>query len=184
MDCWRWPMKPGVPLAGERYGAVPGLRYAWAEAIGTGGGGYRSGGRGEAGPRSAAFPGASGRCVGIYVSGALVRSRLRSCWRWDEIRGSLPGGPQFAEGHPHLFPEPRLKTAYKLATNRSVHAAIDVSDGLLLHDRPGAYLRRVGRVAAVLDGAAISGPCAGSARGEGRMGAFRAGTGAAWRRRL
>jgi thiamine-monophosphate kinase len=34
------------------------------------------------------------------------------------------------EGHPHLFPEPRLGVAARLAAMGCVHAAIDISDGL------------------------------------------------------
>jgi thiamine-monophosphate kinase len=34
------------------------------------------------------------------------------------------------KNHPHLYPEPRLATAQKLAAGKRIHAAIDLSDGL------------------------------------------------------
>ncbi len=91
-------------------------------------------------------------CFDIVLLGAVKRGRalLRSGARAGDliyVTGALGGtaaellalerGPRrFAAltravaGHPHLYPEPRLAVATKLAAAGRVHAATDVSDGL------------------------------------------------------
>ena len=87
----------------------------------------------------------------IYVSGALggAAAELLAVGRNPR---KFARQTQAAAGHPHLFPEPRLTTASKLAMNRGVHAAIDVSDGL---STDLAHICEESDVAAVLDAAAI-----------------------------
>jgi thiamine-monophosphate kinase len=65
----------------------------------------------------------------IYVTGALGGSAaelLAVQRRPAAFRGADAGG----EGHPHLYPEPRLATGRKLMRGRFATAAIDLSDGL------------------------------------------------------
>jgi thiamine-monophosphate kinase len=65
----------------------------------------------------------------IYVTGALGGSAaelLALERRPAAFRGADEGG----EGHPHLYPEPRLATGRKLMRGRLATAAIDLSDGL------------------------------------------------------
>ena len=65
----------------------------------------------------------------IYVTGALggaaaeLMALERSPQRFAQLKKAM-------DGHPHLYPEPRLDVARKLAALGLVHAAIDVSDGL------------------------------------------------------
>jgi thiamine-monophosphate kinase len=91
-------------------------------------------------------------CFDITVLGVVKHGRawLRSAAKARDsiyVTGSLGGASaellalqhnpkQFAAlrkakaGHPHLYPQPRLLVAQKLAAIKGVHAAIDVSDGL------------------------------------------------------
>jgi thiamine-monophosphate kinase len=91
-------------------------------------------------------------CFDIVALGAVRHGRalLRSGARADDyiyVTGGLGGAAaellaverhprKFARltraegGHPHVFPEPRVKVGQRLAATRRVHAAIDVSDGL------------------------------------------------------
>ena len=65
----------------------------------------------------------------IYVTGALGGSAaelLALQRRPAAFRRADEGG----EGHPHLYPEPRLSTGRKLMRGRLATAAIDLSDGL------------------------------------------------------
>jgi thiamine-monophosphate kinase len=65
----------------------------------------------------------------IYVTGALGGSSaelLALERRPAAFRRTDRGG----QGHPHLFPEPRLAAGRKLMRNRLATAAIDLSDGL------------------------------------------------------
>jgi thiamine-monophosphate kinase len=65
----------------------------------------------------------------IYVTGALGGSAaelLALERRPAAFRRANEGG----EGHPHLYPEPRLATGRKLMRGRLATAAIDLSDGL------------------------------------------------------
>ena len=73
----------------------------------------------------------SGACPGdmIYVTGALGGSAaelLALERRPAAFRRVGEGG----EGHPHLYPEPRLATGRKLMRGRLATSAIDLSDGL------------------------------------------------------
>jgi thiamine-monophosphate kinase len=65
----------------------------------------------------------------IYVTGALGGSAaelLALERRPAAFRGKDKGG----QGHPHLYPEPRLAAGRKLMRDRLATAAIDLSDGL------------------------------------------------------
>jgi thiamine-monophosphate kinase len=87
----------------------------------------------------------------IYVTGALggaaaeLLALERSPGRSAKLRKAV-------EGHPHLFPEPRLGVASRLAAVGRVHAAIDVSDGL---STDLAHLCAESGLGAELEGAAI-----------------------------
>ena len=65
----------------------------------------------------------------IYVTGALggAAAELLALGRTPR---RFAGLTKAVQGHPHLYPEPRLAVATKLAATKRVHAAIDVSDGL------------------------------------------------------
>lgn len=91
-------------------------------------------------------------CFDVVLIGAVPRSRalLRSTARPGDliyVTGALGGAAaellaveraprrfaRFATAggdHPHLFPQPRLSAAAKLATAGLAHSAIDISDGL------------------------------------------------------
>lgn len=93
-----------------------------------------------------------GACFDIVALGAVRRGRalLRSAAKAGDhiyVTGGLGGAAaellavernprRFArltraeDGHPHMFPEPRVKVGQRLAALRGVGAAIDVSDGL------------------------------------------------------
>ncbi|MGC2162073.1 MAG: thiamine-phosphate kinase [Silvibacterium sp.] len=64
----------------------------------------------------------------IYVSGALggAAAELLALERGPR---RFAGLTKAVAGHPHLYPEPRLIVAARLAVKR-VHSAIDISDGL------------------------------------------------------
>jgi thiamine-monophosphate kinase len=65
----------------------------------------------------------------IYVTGALGGATAelmelgRGPRRFAKLRKAV-------EGHPHLFPEPRIEVAKRLGGMKGIHATIDVSDGL------------------------------------------------------
>lgn len=65
----------------------------------------------------------------IYVTGALggAAAELLALERTPRRFAGLTKAMQ---GHPHLYPEPRVAVAGKLAATKRIHAAIDVSDGL------------------------------------------------------
>jgi thiamine-monophosphate kinase len=113
-----------VPLAGgDLAKSPPGLRHAGglvvADIILLG-----SVPKGRSLLRSGARPGDL-----IYVTGALGGSAaelLALERRPAAFRGKVKSG----QGHPHLYPEPRLATGRKLMRDRLATAAIDLSDGL------------------------------------------------------
>lgn len=102
--------------------------------------------RGRGWLRSAAKPGDT-----IYATGALGGSAAellalkRAPRRFAGLRSA-------AEEHPHLFPQPRLEVAARLAAVKGIHAAIDISDGL---STDLAHICEESGVAAELDAAAI-----------------------------
>ena len=93
-----------------------------------------------------------GACFDIVALGAVRRGKalLRSPAKAGDyiyVTGGLGGAAaellavernprrfvtltRAADGHPHVFPEPRVEVGLRLAEMRGVHAAIDVSDGL------------------------------------------------------
>src|SRR5271156_2957812 len=113
-----------VPLAGgDLAKSPPGLRHAEglvvADIVLLG-----SVPKGRSLLRSGARPGDL-----IYVTGALGGSAaelLALERRPAAFRRADEGG----EGHPHLYPEPRLATGRKLMRGRLATSAIDLSDGL------------------------------------------------------
>jgi thiamine-monophosphate kinase len=84
--------------------------------------------RGRAWLRSGAKAGDS-----IYVTGALGGAAAELL-ALERVPRRFAGLKRATEGHPHLFPEPRLGVASKLAASprlaAAIHSAIDVSDGL------------------------------------------------------
>ncbi len=60
---------------------------------------------------------------GLGGSAAELLALERNPKRFATLKSAAPG-------HPHLYPEPRIQTGLKLAANRLVTAAIDLSDGL------------------------------------------------------
>lgn len=102
--------------------------------------------RGRALLRSAASPGDL-----IYVTGALGGSSA-------ELLALQRAPRRFARftqavgDHPHLFPQPRLSVAAKLAAAGLAHAAIDISDGL---STDLAHVCNESHLAAQLDAASI-----------------------------
>lgn len=117
-----------------------------------------------------------GACFDIVMLGAVKRGRalLRSGARAGDsiyVTGGLGGAAaellamernprrfaaltKAAAGHPHLYPEPRVVVAEKLArrVGAAVHSAIDVSDGL---STDLAHICEESGLAAELDAAAI-----------------------------
>jgi thiamine-monophosphate kinase len=87
----------------------------------------------------------------IYVTGALggASAELLALERSPR---RFAGLTKAVEGHPHLYPEPRLNVAKKLAAIKGVHAVIDVSDGL---STDLAHICNESGLAAELDAAAI-----------------------------
>lgn len=65
----------------------------------------------------------------IYVTGALggAAAELLALSRAPRRFAQLTAA---SGDHPHLFPQPRLGVALKLASARPAHSAIDISDGL------------------------------------------------------
>ncbi|HEX5234091.1 MAG TPA: thiamine-phosphate kinase [Silvibacterium sp.] len=133
---------------------------------------------------------ADGACFDIVVLGAVKRGRawLRSGAKAGDaiyVTGALGGAAAelvelerskrkfaglrtAAAGHPHLFPEPRLGVAARLAALGRVHSAIDVSDGL---STDLAHVCEESGLAAELDAAAIPvHALAVEAQREGRVG--------------
>lgn len=113
-------------------------------------------------------------CFDIVLIGAVPQSRalLRSTARPGDliyVTGALGGAAaellaveraprRFAKltaasgDHPHLFPQPRLAAAAKLAAARLAHSAIDISDSL---STDLAHICDESRLAAELDAASI-----------------------------
>jgi thiamine-monophosphate kinase len=87
----------------------------------------------------------------IYVTGNLggAAAELLALGRNPSKFSDLT---KAAEGHPHLFPEPRLDAAHKLASTRRIHSGIDISDGL---STDLAHICEESDVAAEIDAAAI-----------------------------
>ncbi|MFT4112928.1 thiamine-phosphate kinase [Silvibacterium sp.] len=96
--------------------------------------------------RSAAQPGDV-----IYVTGALGGSaaELLALERAPREYAALR---QATDGHPHLYPQPRLAVARRLLAGRRLHAGIDLSDGI---STDLAHICAESGVAAELDAAAI-----------------------------
>ena len=65
----------------------------------------------------------------IYVTGALGGSAAELL-ALERRPAAFRRGDEGGEGHPHLYPEPRLATGRKLMRGRLASAAIDLSDGL------------------------------------------------------
>jgi thiamine-monophosphate kinase len=80
--------------------------------------------RGRALLRSGARPGDR-----IYVTGALGGAAAELL-ALERNPAKFARMAKAVSGHPHLYPIPRLAVASRLASSRSVHAAIDLSDGL------------------------------------------------------
>jgi thiamine-monophosphate kinase len=87
----------------------------------------------------------------IYVTGALGGAAAELLALERNPR-RFAGLTKAVEGHPHLYPEPRLDVAKKLAAMKGIHAAIDVSDGL---STDLAHICEESGLAAELDAAAI-----------------------------
>lgn len=87
----------------------------------------------------------------IYVTGALggAAAELLAVERNPR---RFAGLTRAVEGHPHLYPEPRLDVAKKLAAMKGIHSAIDVSDGL---STDLAHICEESGLSAELDAAAI-----------------------------
>jgi thiamine-monophosphate kinase len=65
----------------------------------------------------------------IYVTGALGGSSAELL-ALERRPSTFRKTDQGVQGHPHLYPEPRLAAGRKLVRNRLATAAIDLSDGL------------------------------------------------------
>ena len=65
----------------------------------------------------------------IYVTGALGGSAAELL-ALERRPAAFRRGDEGGEGHPQLYPEPRLATGRKLMRGRLASAAIDLSDGL------------------------------------------------------
>jgi thiamine-monophosphate kinase len=65
----------------------------------------------------------------IYVTGALGGSAAELL-ALERRPAAFRGKEQRNQGHPHLYPEPRLAAGRKLMRDRLATAAIDLSDGL------------------------------------------------------
>lgn len=65
----------------------------------------------------------------IYVTGALGGSAAE-LFALERRPAAFRRADEGGEGHPHLYPEPRLATGRKLMRGRLATAAIDLSDGL------------------------------------------------------
>jgi thiamine-monophosphate kinase len=87
----------------------------------------------------------------IYVTGHLggAAAELLALGRNPEKFAALT---KAAAGHPHLYPDPRIAPAKKLAATGKIHAGIDISDGL---STDLGHICEESGVAAELDGAAI-----------------------------
>jgi thiamine-monophosphate kinase len=87
----------------------------------------------------------------IYVTGALggAGAELLALGRNPQLFSGLV---KAADGHPHLYPEPRLSVGRMLVKQKWAHAAIDVSDGLSTDLR---HVCEASGLAAELDAAAI-----------------------------
>ncbi len=134
----------GVPLAGGDTSESPaiargrdGLIAADIVAVGQTP-------RNQALLRSGARPGDS-----IYVTGELggAAAELKAL---EKSPGKFAKLTRAVDGHPHLYPEPRLAVGRRL--RKLAHAAIDISDGL---STDLTHLCQESRVAATIDEAAL-----------------------------
>jgi thiamine-monophosphate kinase len=134
----------GVPLAGGDTSESPaiargrdGLIAADIVAVGQTP-------RNQALLRSGARPGDS-----IYVTGELggAAAELKAL---EKSPGKFAKLTRAVDGHPHLYPEPRLAVGHRL--RKLAHAAIDISDGL---STDLTHLCQESRVAATIDEAAL-----------------------------
>lgn len=87
----------------------------------------------------------------IYVTGELggAAAELLAVGRNPEKFAALT---KAEKNHPHLYPEPRLAVAQKLAATKRIHSAIDLSDGL---STDLGHICEESHLAAELDAAAI-----------------------------
>ncbi len=91
---------------------------------------------------------------GIYVTGALGGAAAELAMLAESSRRFRSAKPDKAPNgtHPHLFPQPRLATGWRLRGAKIASAAIDVSDGL---STDLAHLCRESGVGAVVDSSAL-----------------------------
>jgi thiamine-monophosphate kinase len=66
----------------------------------------------------------------IYVTGPGLGGAAAQLLALERNPGKFAALKSAASGHPHLYPEPRIKVGLKLAKRQLASACIDISDGL------------------------------------------------------